>query len=214
MFKCCGDIIVALDNYFMAYKDSTFQEAVQRLKHWRNRDESQTVMNEIIPGLFVGSLRAATDPKLMSANRIQAIVSVITTEVNLSRLPFVTHKLQIPLDDLPNATLGHYFGTAIRFIHENRLENRNVLVHCLMGVSRSVSLVLAYLITVTDLRLERAYEFVRQRRYSASPNFGFREQLKSFYNQGREEQRKMLEKEFGSRHNELQIKDALYLKSL
>ncbi|KAI6235208.1 Dual specificity protein phosphatase 22 isoform X2 [Aphelenchoides besseyi] len=198
----------------MANADSAFQEALQRLKDWRKREKSQTVMDEIIPGLFVGGLRAATDPKLMSANRIQAIVSVITTEVNLSKLPFVSHKLQIPLDDLPNATLGHYFGTAIRFIHENRLEKRNVLVHCLMGVSRSVSLVIAYLITVTELRLERAHEFVRQRRYFANPNFGFREQLKSFYNQGREEQRKMLRNEFAERHEELQAQDALYLKSL
>ncbi|KAI6215280.1 hypothetical protein M3Y94_00367200 [Aphelenchoides besseyi] len=169
-FFCFCVIIVVSDCYCMANADSAFQEALQRLKDWRKREKSQTVMDEIIPGLF--------------SNRIQAIVSVITTEVNLSKLPFVSHKLQIPLDDLPNATLGHYFGTAIRFIHENRLEKRNVLVHCLMGVSRSVSLVIAYLITVTELRLERAHEFVRQRRYFANPNFGFREQLKSFLQPG------------------------------
>lgn len=52
-----------------------------------------------------------------------------------------------------------------------------------MGVSRSVSIVVAYLITVTDMHLDRAHEFVRERRFFANPNVGFREQLKRYYSQ-------------------------------
>lgn len=38
-----------------------------------------------------------------------------------------------------------HFDTAINFIHES-LKETNILVHCMAGVSRSVTLVLAYLI--------------------------------------------------------------------
>jgi protein-tyrosine phosphatase len=40
----------------------------------------------------------------------------------------------------------------------------NVLVHCLAGVSRSVTIVLAYMITKKGCRLDEAYDLVRSRR--------------------------------------------------
>jgi atypical dual specificity phosphatase len=54
-----------------------------------------------------------------------------------------------------------------------------------MGVSRSVTIVVAYLITVTDMHLDKAHEFVRSRRFFANPNMGFREKLKRYYKEVR-----------------------------
>ena len=47
--------------------------------------------------------------------------------------------------------LEQFFPQAIDFIHGARLSGGNVLVHCLAGISRSTSLVIAYIMTVVEL---------------------------------------------------------------
>lgn len=54
------------------------------------------------------------------------------------------------------------------------------MVHCLAGVSRSVSLVLAYLIKHRGMSYREAYELIKGRRKIIHPNDGFIEQLKRF----------------------------------
>uniref|UniRef100_A0A0K0DLM5 TYR_PHOSPHATASE_2 domain-containing protein n=1 Tax=Angiostrongylus cantonensis TaxID=6313 RepID=A0A0K0DLM5_ANGCA len=55
-----------------------------------------------------------------------------------------------------------------------------VLVHCLAGVSRSATVVAAYLITACDLSFSSALKFIAKKRPVVNPNFGFRMQLCAF----------------------------------
>lgn len=50
-----------------------------------------------------------------------------------------------------------------------------------MGVSRSVSFVVAYIMSITNLDYVGAYSYVSSKRRNAFPNFGFRMQLRKFY---------------------------------
>lgn len=52
-----------------------------------------------------------------------------------------------------------------------------VLVHCQAGISRSATICLAYLIQSHRVRLDEAFDFVKQRRGVISPNFSFMGQL-------------------------------------
>lgn len=63
---------------------------------------------------------------------------------------------------------------------EGRTKNVGVLVHCLAGVSRSVTVTVAYLMFSLSLSLEDAYEFLRRVRPNISPNFNFMGQLADF----------------------------------
>lgn len=58
-------------------------------------------------------------------------------------------------------------------------ENR-VLVHCLAGMSRSATIVIAYLLATTPMTTEEATEFVRSKRRVIRPNYGFTKQLKQY----------------------------------
>jgi atypical dual specificity phosphatase len=58
-------------------------------------------------------------------------------------------------------------------------ENR-VLVHCLAGVSRSATIVIAYLLATTAMTAEEATEFVRSKRSIVRPNYGFTKQLEQY----------------------------------
>jgi atypical dual specificity phosphatase len=55
-----------------------------------------------------------------------------------------------------------------------------VLVHCLAGMSRSASIVCAYLLATTPMNTEETINFVRKRRRIIQPNYGFVKQLKSW----------------------------------
>jgi len=55
-----------------------------------------------------------------------------------------------------------------------------VLVHCLAGISRSVSVTVAYLMSSMCLSLDDAYTLVKRRRPHASPSLNFMGQLLDF----------------------------------
>jgi len=54
------------------------------------------------------------------------------------------------------------------------------LVHCHAGVSRSTTVVVAYLMVRKRWPLQKALHFVKKKRYIVEPNFGFLEQLCQF----------------------------------
>jgi protein-tyrosine phosphatase len=58
-----------------------------------------------------------------------------------SEIPYF---LYVPAEDHESFDIGRYFHQAAGYIHEC-IQRTNIMVHCLAGVSRSVSLVLAYL---------------------------------------------------------------------
>lgn len=68
----------------------------------------------------------------------------------------------------------------ISLAEEARSNNAAVLVHCLAGVSRSVTVTLAYLMKTRTLSLNDAFTLVRDRKPDVAPNFHFMEQLHSF----------------------------------
>lgn len=56
----------------------------------------------------------------------------------------IPYHLHIPGEDHERFDLSKYFNRSIDFIASS-LKETNILVHCMAGVSRSVTLVLAYL---------------------------------------------------------------------
>jgi len=58
-----------------------------------------------------------------------------------------------------------------------RANNQCCLVHCKMGISRSASTVLAYLMKEHNHSFADALEHVKKRRSCINPNGGFRNQL-------------------------------------
>jgi len=65
-------------------------------------------------------------------------------------------------------------------IDEARQNECGVLVHCLAGISRSVTVTVAYLMYALDLSLSDAYDHVKRCKADVSPNFSFMGQLMDF----------------------------------
>jgi len=60
-----------------------------------------------------------------------------------------------------------------------RIEGKNILVHCIQGISRSVSIVLAYLM-YKGRTLKESYDFVREKRSVSRPNPSFVKELLAY----------------------------------
>ncbi|KAM8924606.1 dual specificity protein phosphatase 13A-like [Pelodytes ibericus] len=83
----------------------------------------------------------------------------------------------VPACDVPDFDMSKYFYSASDFIHWalSSTEAR-LLVHCVVGISRSATLVLAYLMIHHHLSLTQAIRKVQENRW-VSPNPGFLRQL-------------------------------------
>ncbi|KOB66952.1 Dual specificity protein phosphatase 18 [Operophtera brumata] len=83
----------------------------------------------------------------------------------------------IPLLDTPNSDMHPYMERTADLINEVVANGEIVLVHCVAGVSRSVTLCLAYLVKWLKMTLRDAYHHMKQRRPQIRPNTGFFKQL-------------------------------------
>lgn len=70
--------------------------------------------------------------------------------------------------------------TFLSITDDVKAKGGRVLVHCRAGVSRSVTICLAYLMFTAKIRLEAAFEHVRSKRSMISPSLNFMRQLEQF----------------------------------
>ncbi|VDN33346.1 unnamed protein product [Dibothriocephalus latus] len=90
------------------------------------------------------------------------------------------HYLQLPALDSAKQNIYPFFEKAIGFIDGARETHGVVLVHCLAGISRSASIVMAYMLYHTPLTVLEAYKLLQSLRPIADPNLAFLGQLDSF----------------------------------
>ncbi|KAF2981201.1 hypothetical protein EK904_014552 [Melospiza melodia maxima] len=130
---------------------------------------------EILPFLYLGSAYHASKCEFLANLHITALL-------NVSRKSSESFKDQycykwIPVEDSHTADISSHFQEAIDFIEQVRRAGGRILVHCEAGISRSPTICMAYLMKTRKLRLEEAFDYIKQRRSLISPNFGFMGQL-------------------------------------
>jgi protein-tyrosine phosphatase len=84
---------------------------------------------------------------------------------------------RIPIDDRSDVNIHPYLAPASDYIESN-IQKGNVFVHCYAGISRSASIIIAYLILKKNYTYEDAYNLVKSKRPIIHPNPGFNEILK------------------------------------
>ncbi|MBN3305899.1 dual specificity protein phosphatase 1 [Amia ocellicauda] len=136
---------------------------------------------EILPFLYLGSAYHASRRDMLDALGITALINVSANCPN----HFEGHYQykSIPVEDNHKADISSWFNEAIEFIDSVRNKGGRVFVHCQAGISRSATICLAYLMRTNRVKLDEAFEFVKQRRSIISPNFSFMGQLLQFESQ-------------------------------
>ena len=76
--------------------------------------------------------------------------------------------------------LAQYLNVAFSFIEKQRRKNKNIMIHCQCGVSRSVSIIIAYIMHDQKLSFKDALAIVKSKSPSANPHLSFVCQLIEF----------------------------------
>ena len=117
-------------------------------------------------------------------NRFQAIVTaMLPVEVAENRIQEKVagrQWLHVPVDDDWQEDISQHFLKVIQFIDAARKQGHPVLVHCAGGISRSPTLIAAYLMWEHGWTRKEAVEHITSRRKIVDPNDGFMEQLLVF----------------------------------
>ena len=105
-------------------------------------------MSLILPNLYLGSLKVASDPKFLKEKKIKHILSCGV--FNIQSIPkSIIRRQEFKLKDNNIEPIKFYFWEAFEFISKAMLNEENVLVHCLKGMSRSASIVMSYVMIVS-----------------------------------------------------------------
>ncbi|CAE1305196.1 unnamed protein product [Acanthosepion pharaonis] len=152
-----------------------------------------TGMSKIISGVYIGNIKDSKDIKTLTENQISHILAV---HDNAKELIEDKIYLCIIVSDSPQQSLIPHFEESIDFIHKARNENGRVLIHCLAGISRSVTFTAAYIMTVTNFGWRESLNAIRGGRQCANPNFGFQRQLQEYEQTGLAEARLKLKEKY------------------
>ena len=140
-------------------------------------------LSEIIPNfLYISSYNATKNMELLEKNKI---THIINCAADFCENVFEQDKkftyLSFYLKDHVLENIECIFYECIKFIENVKEKGGRVLVHCIQGISRSVSIVMAYIIFSKKLSYDKAFNLVQSKREISSPNFGFSIQLQNFY---------------------------------
>lgn len=139
--------------------------------------KSDAQMHKILPGLYLGNQLAA-DAVVEARHElphISHILSIRTSPHKLTKHHIVWKGISLP--DTSDSQISVHFNETYEFIES---ATGAALVHCQKGMSRSSTLVIAYLMKKFSVSYDDAYRFVKSIRPIVSPNSGFRKQLKKY----------------------------------
>jgi predicted protein tyrosine phosphatase len=132
----------------------------------------------IIPGVYLSGIAVARNPsRLVELNISRVVCCCMWSEFPVSdELKSITY-FRVDVEDMSKEPIEMFFDDCCDFILESLESNEGVLVHCRSGVSRSSTIILAFLIKSMGMRLYDAFFLLRSKRSIVTPNIGFMDKL-------------------------------------
>ncbi|KAF9551040.1 tyrosine/serine/threonine protein phosphatase pps1 [Mortierella hygrophila] len=177
------------NNNFAAAYPFTQPEHLEKFGWFYDPEFEGSFPSRILPFLYLGNLAHASNPGLLKSLGIQYVLSVGEQahglNVHMGEVGSEDKSTQFMVklvDDMYDNgvdPLWRHIENAVAFVDEARKNNTRVLIHCRVGVSRSATIVIAYLMAYYNLSLVDAYLLVRARRLSViiQPNLLFMYEL-------------------------------------
>ena len=142
---------------------------------YMNKTTLSPSYDQITEKLFLGNEDTARDKAIL--NKLNVSNILICAEGCESFFKDEYKYKILYIDDAIDENILSWLQEAFEFIDSSE---KNIYIHCVMGISRSPSIVIAYLMYKNKMSYEEAYDFVKNKRNVINPNSGFQEQLKKF----------------------------------
>lgn len=140
-------------------------------------------VSKIKSGLYLGSQAAESGPvESLKSLGISSVLQLGTGPTMQPSHADLTYKC-ICVEDRDGEDLVRMLidSNALDFI-DHGISMGSILVHCQLGMSRSATAVLAFLMTRDKMTFTAALGYLMQRRHFVQPNMGFCNQLKGLEN--------------------------------
>lgn len=165
-----------LERYPYILKSHSFNLLTQIKGEWG-------IPNEIIPGqIWLGNCHHAESKQIISGMGITHVLN-LTKEIDNCFESEVKY-LKIPVNDYTSSCISIYFKDCWDFLEGHRFGR--VLVHCVLGRSRSCSMLVMYLMKKFRQTYCEANDLLSERRMQSQINLGFEAQLQEFERKGYE----------------------------
>ncbi|RNF15032.1 phopshatase [Trypanosoma conorhini] len=134
--------------------------------------------DKVLGFMYLGSLRTAQTLTVYRDLNIGYILSV-ARDMEVRVDPGMKH-LVLPVEDIPGEDIRQLFERAFTFIDEAKQNNKGILLHCFAGLSRSVTVAAAYIMSRYNMTCDEALDLIKKARPAAQPNPGFMQSLRDF----------------------------------
>jgi hypothetical protein len=136
---------------------------------------SKNDISQITDNIYIGNLSTSNNIKLLKEKGITHILSCTSHYTPLYPDDF-TYK-HIHAYDTLDYNLYEHFDESNQFMLKGTSNDNKIYVHCMYGASRSVALVIAFLIKQNNSTVEYVLNMIKNKRYVANPNATFMKQL-------------------------------------
>ncbi|KAG8997137.1 hypothetical protein FRB90_012571, partial [Tulasnella sp. 427] len=119
-------------------------------------------MNEIIDNLWLGGIDSFYDIDKLREKNIGYVLTAMRGDITLPMPQWVRY--QVELDDTDYDDLLVCLPPAVAFIEAALKSGKGILIHCVAGISRSASIVTAYLMYSQKIDLGKALKIVQGKR--------------------------------------------------
>ena len=148
----------------------------------------RTPISQVLPRIYLGDREDATTEATLQKHKIGFVISLLSEDLTKDELKIYQRnrikRLYIEIVDSRTARISSHFKRVLHhmemYISAKNNHNRNILVHCHAGISRSATIVIAYVMNHCGLPAESAERNVRLFRDIINPNPGFCIQLLKF----------------------------------
>jgi protein-tyrosine phosphatase len=135
---------------------------------------SENPIDKITDNIYLGDFRAADDSEILKINGITHVINCAKDMPEV--FPEHFKYLSLHLRDIVGEDLTEAISLSLEFIRNAE----RVFIHCKQGVSRSASIVIAYLIKYKKMSYDSALSLLQMIRFCVNPNPGFEIQLRKF----------------------------------
>lgn len=144
-----------------------------------NNDYSKNIEYEkpsyVVDGIYLGSQNSSIDREKLKELNIQYILIV---GKGMRKLFSDIQYHIIEIDDSLEQDIREAVVSSLNIIKNWQQTGGNILIHCVSGISRSSSIVIAYLMNKYCYDFDDAYLYLKDKRKIINPNKNFVDQLK------------------------------------
>jgi len=133
-------------------------------------------IDKITDKIYLGDIDGANEIEYLKQEGITHIISLAGEIYSPKYEEGLFIRKIINVDDFEEENIFQYFKECIEFIEKSD----KIYIHCMAGVSRSASIVIAYLLWKNKKGYNETYFDVKNKRRYIGPNQGFVIQLKYF----------------------------------